>query len=762
MTAVQVRVIDTNQFSVRDTSFCSPTATTAVNVLGLVRLPDNITSVPPYQDTLKIFRDAAGTSLYAQRINSWTVAWNISCHYGDTTVYLQLCSGAIKSAVLPIHITINPMPVGPTPNYYLWRPGGEHPSEMSADELRDWNDLRNWAADDGSEPIELPSSISAVYIAGTDWTAGTPLEYFPDLTNINDAICQDIFFAHGAELTRPDKLDYQRAYVSLNFGLKNSSQKKNIVAQDTLATLAFLAADALTRNQWHLLTAPLGDMVTGDYAFGGYPATYLRKFSASATTSGSALVGNWSNYFTSNNETLRAGEGFVLHVNDYRDQTLFREYGSGVDTPVSAQSREYGLKQANGLLVFPYFDHKNWSDAHRIHTYDADQKTSRFYGIHDKQVDLPLLNSYATKERTEKANRFVFESTADHPNVSYSVTAGDVVWADDIHHFAMVGNPYLSSIDFDQFHEDNKEIIKNGFYLFVGDKYETYSPEGSDLNKFIAPMQSFLVEMQDAVSTGDLKFNVANISVPRDEATTLRSSRPTHNRMKVTLSNLYGESNTYLATRDYGMPTADRHDLTKLLSGIKASPEVYTLKNIKQSATRKAALANQVLPNGQTLVPLGIATSHEGKMRFDFSGMDSYNADIRFIDNGLQKEIDISGKDAFDYEFAYTPSVDNQGKVLADENRFFLRISGIIDGIDDVSKYEIIIYDTPNNIGVMASNDNPIRNLIITDAQGRILYCDDKVDAAFAQVRKTNELPSVFLVKVVTEYSTKTQKLITK
>ena len=672
-------------------------------------------------------------------------------------------SGCESNPVLAIVVS--------TGSTYIWQPGlGD--TEMSDVDLRDWNNEKNWGNYTLSGVVSnagIPNSNTEVIIPAINHD-GTAINHFPDLTSINDAVCKDIYFAQGAELTRPDKLTYQRAYVSLNFGLESKMQATADIGSieaiaDAICKLNGLASMAggnvLSRNQWHLLSAPLGDMVTGDYSFGGFPAAYLRKFSASAATTGTALVGNWSKYFTSSTADLIPGEGFALWMNNYRDQASFREAGSGIDSPINTGTREYGLAKSNGLLIFPYYDTKDWSDAHRIHVFEEVTNTSRFYGVDDLEISLPLLSNYTTKTRTAAANRFVFEQAAETPNVSYPVTAGDVVWANDTHHFALIGNPYLSSIDFDQFYADNSASIKNGFYLFAGDEYKTYSPGGSDLNRYIAPMQSFLVEMQESVQTANLNFQVANISIPRNDVSFLRSSQQPIDQLKITLSNENGSSNTYLATRAYGSETVNQYDLSKLLSSVKSSPEIYTLKSMKQDGMRQSAIANNIISIDNALIPLGMITSWQGNMNFTLTGMDNYNAQIMFMDALLDVEEDISGQTEFNYNFSYSPNKDNKGQVLANENRFFLRISNVPTGMNN-NAGRITVYNMNHAICILSSSNDPIKSILITDLQGRTLYRNDSVNEVYTQVRKSNELPSICVVQVVTERSSQTQKLITK
>ena len=672
----------------------------------------------------------------------------------------------------------NPMIVivGSVGGLFIWEPNpyDSQWNYKTDEEMREWNDATNWNASSlfgllSTDDLQ-PNANTDVYIGGQYNT------YYPDLTNTDDAVCKNIYFGQGAEVIRPDKLTYERAYVTLNFGLEDPAHPQvteidememmtgdfEDAALKLQALAALSATNQLSRNQWHQLSAPLGDMVTGDYSFGGFPATYLRKFSASATTTGTALVGNWSNYFTSTTAPLAPAEGFVLSVNDYRDRPLYREFGSGVDSPFGAETREYGLAKSNGLMVFPYHDIQEWSDARHIHLFDAITNTSRFYGVEDREANLPLLNTYGEKVRTAAAGRFIFEQAAGTPNVTYPVTAGDVVWADDTHRFAMVGNPYMSSIDFDRFYADNSASIKNGYYLFTGEEYQTYSPFGSDLNRYIAPMQSFMVEMQTGVQAADLNFVVENISLPREDVSYLRSSQQPIDQLKITLRNESGSSNAYLASCSYGSETVNHCDLAKLITGVKASPQVYTLKDTSDGM-KKSALANHFIPAvGDFVIPLGIVSSSHGFMQFTLTGMDGCRSRISFIDVLSGEEKDISREYEFNYSFSYSPFTDGKGQVLASENRFFLHISDVTTGIDDHTFGRIKIYDSNSDICVVSSSANLLKQVLITDVQGRVLYRNDSVGAASVSVHKPSNLPAVYIVKVVAEHSTQTQKLITK
>jgi hypothetical protein len=73
----------------------------------------------------------------------------------------------------------------------------------------------------------------------------------------------------------------------MNFGLNQYTQQTPINNALVLSSFntthrmnfsAGVSSTPLARERWHMLAAPLRGVVTGDFSFGGFPLTFLRKF----------------------------------------------------------------------------------------------------------------------------------------------------------------------------------------------------------------------------------------------------------------------------------------------------------------------------------------------------------------------------------------------------------------------------------------------------------------------------------------------------
>jgi hypothetical protein len=81
-------------------------------------------------------------------------------------------------------------------------------------------------------------------------------------------------------------------------------------------------------------------------------------------------------------------------------------------------------------------------------------------------------------------------------------------------YFALVGNPFMTTIDFEKLAEDNNTSI-NSYLIWTREGFSGYSKSGTfgtitatdDLTKYIAPLQSFIVERTDESSV-KFDFNI--------------------------------------------------------------------------------------------------------------------------------------------------------------------------------------------------------------------------------------------------------------
>lgn len=610
-----------------------------------------------------------------------------------------------------------------------------------------WNNAANW------ESGEVPNANSVVYLPGKNITS------YPVLTGLKaDNVCKDIYFAYGSQLGRSDLLTYEKAHVQLNFGLLDSQnpQIKENDESNPLRYAAYHSAQPIVRNKWHMMSTPLKKVVTGDYATGGYTGTFLRKFNASNPKSGSALSANWTEFHTATNVELRAGEGFIFWMNDFRSAFPYLEYGM-------EGNKAFGLRQLNGILELPYYEDAAMSQAHRNHEYDAENHQSVFQRFHKQTGALIDQIDYYDRGNQGEAYRFIFEQEgSESASVSYRVFMPDAGEG----RFALLGNPYLSSIDFDQFYEDNKTYIDPSYQLWTGDSFSAYSVptgEGSGgtetpASQLIAPMQSFLVQLKEGIVPPEgveLTFHIENITPAAiSTSATLKSteSNRVEELLSITATNSVGSIRTFVARNELGGNEFNSLETPKLLSSVRKVPDLYFLKPLEAGSSQMLGVSYSIIGKESVELPIALATTTKGENSFTFKGMNTYlNAEIVFVDKETGHRKNISAMEAYEYPFNYTPQIKD-GQVVADEERFALLIHAMPSHLEELAdESPILIGNNPNGwVEVFTSENDPIQSICIYDALGRMLYEKSNIGSSRHEISSANLPHSFAIVRVVT------------
>jgi hypothetical protein len=561
----------------------------------------------------------------------------------------------------------------------------------------DWNTTANWEAG------VLPSTTStapSVIIPAVASTAG-----YPTLTAATTV--HDITFKHGAQIGRPDFLDYQKAYFELDY-----------------------TKDGMT-NHWHMLSMPLKGVVSGDLAFGGKPSVFLRKFDASVPDNGSWMQGNWSAYQSSNTVPFAPAEGFISWVNE---------------------SENTNLEKIGGILKLPNFENTDvngYNLGNPYHEYDKDSKKSTFYyfdesgELDDDPDELERSDSY----------RFIFEEDATYSSISFG-NGG----------FALVGNPYPSSLDFTAFYTANLSAIANSYQIWTGTGFATYNGTAGGTadspDQYIAPMQSFIVrKIENGNGSFTPVFNAETMAVarPTNSTSQLRASENIADKLEITASYGNKATHTWVANREGGSSTFGNKDSRKLMLGISSVPEVYT---IKESENGKTGVSVNIINTDNILIPLALATSHEGETSFIFKGMDAYNAQITLIDRAENnKRIPLTGN-SFEYKFNYVPKRIND-RIVADEDRFVLELTPAHATGLNAPTEQTLVYSKDKTIHLVNSSAGSIKQVFIYNAQGRMMYANGNVVASSYKIDAGN-LPEICIVKIVTDKGVKNVKVLVK
>jgi hypothetical protein len=320
--------------------------------------------------------------------------------------------------------------------------------------------------------------------------------------------------------------------------------------------------------------------------------------------------------------------------------------------------------------------------------------------------------------------------------------------------FALAANPFMTSIDFTQLIADNPHITSN--YLIWNDTqgHIGYTPDGewgggivngTEYGK-IAPLQSFFIE-QNTSGNYELVFDIATLGATG--SATLRSAAVSGNKLNIVASNEAGSILTFIANREYGQPAVSNRDARKLLPATTNLPDIYTLKD---SDSGVVALGANIINTNDAIVPLGLSTAYTGAIQLEFSGMDSYNANITLIDMVENQYIDISDRASFSYSF------ENN---VNPENRFYIQFTPkTITGIEAPAGTQGSVYSRNGMLHAVAGTSGLIRQIWVYDLQGKLVYADKNIDAPAHIVNAA--LPAVCVVKLITEKGVKNVKLINK
>ncbi|MDR1762985.1 MAG: T9SS type A sorting domain-containing protein [Dysgonamonadaceae bacterium] len=558
-----------------------------------------------------------------------------------------------------------------------------------------------------------PSADDEVIISGS-------AANFPILASDDNAQVRNITFEPGAEIGRQDLLNYDKAFVQLDFSSANS------------------------RNRWWMMGNPFQELFVGDLNFGGYPSMDLKQFLPDA-----GGIGRWSAY-PGITKKFGLGESF--------DFWLYPDTREG----------DFGLNLTGGIIEFPYFNNPNVPAAvHWTHTYYADTQESTFTGW-SSVSNIPTPNG-------------TFELIQRDTAIANKLADGDLSKAlifgkgtDGLSGFATVGNPYMSSIDFAALKNDNS-FIKSSYQIWIGSGkesggryagYNTALPAnegefgyaGQGLNGIIAPVQGFMVEIAEGESTENraIQFNIENIT-SNVAKNSLRSSNPQDIKvLSIKAQTADDAAVAKVAAGQSGSLLFGNNDSYKIMGTISEIPEIYSLKTAKNGLS--APVAVNLLPeiSEETNIPLGIYSTFKGNMNITFSGMNRFDGAITLIDNELNKVIPLAG-DEKSYDFNYTPPVAN-GKNVADESRFVLKISGSLTG-NEIAKQAFINVFSPDKGIISLISTELLLDVKIVDLQGKTIATQHP-EGLSATVQ--NLSTGTYIVKATTKSGVKIMKITVK
>jgi hypothetical protein len=566
----------------------------------------------------------------------------------------------------------------------------------------DWTDADNWVNG-------IPTTDRDVIIPGNN-------SVYPTLTAENAAIANNIYFETGGEIGQIQHLTYNKAFVELNLGYYNE-EGEFVNAKPT--------SKSLQRNRFYTITAPLKEMVSGDFAFGGKPTAYAQY---ADPVNGETVdpVQGFTNTLPYYNVPLTKGFGFAYFVNHSPE-----EEGANIsETNPAAKYDQTNLNSVQGIVSFPYFANDNLRNSlNPYHAFDGAKSIFSYYRLDGEPVTTPA--DEVTRDLS-LANRFIAEEEGVIP-------ASFILPLNEVDAETLVGNPFLSHLDFTQLYVDNKEVLSNYYRIWKGNASyvvevdetngtfvsSTNSDNGAD-ETLIAPLQSVFVERKAA---GDFTVNVANVSVTKANGASQPALRAANTEME-TLKIIARNENEASAVVLHRDTEVEESGIRKVFTVYDEVPELYFDK--------EKALEILTIDKNTISVPLGIKALDEEAITLSFTGIENLSDPVRLYDTKENQKIVLDANAS--YPFTHDVNA---------ADRFFLLFGNEIP--TNIASFDktISVSCKDNQIKVVSSSFNPIRSVKIFNMQGQLIHAGNHLSVPVYSAEINAK--GIYIVEVQTE-----------
>lgn len=641
---------------------------------------------------------------YKLPIDATTYVWNFSPSYlnskytevlGDpSTIYVDL-----GEDVPDIHVIVgvqNGCGVGPNSND-LYVDYAAHQTEWLGTVSNEWHNNKNWTH-------HVPAACTDVIIrdvTSTNDAAQSETEefyeksgHYPEIEDGRTGECKNITFRPGAGVKGLDRLTYKRAFVQVD----------------------------LQRNVYYTLTAPLGDMYSGDFYFGGMPEMEIRFFKdvlPDSKRSTGAVSEDWTQPF----QTLDAelyGKGILYRVSD-----SVWNYPNGLLLQNTSKVITFPRMNTDSSLVTTVYPH------------------SSFTGKLFTKIPVKL-------DKTENAYRFAAEAGTGSLPTQFTLSTDD----DGL---TLIPNPLMTHLDVVSFLADNSEVLAGNAKFWNGKNFNSFMSgadlwnnpdEGSYLDCLLMPpMQAFLVEV---ISGGDeIVYDYDNhFKSDVDGAYDLRADKK-KDVMYVQTAN----SSASIAKRDGKNNGYNKNEDSFKLFPVLADkqPNVYTLTG---------GMAVDINQFGQYpfVAPIGVKTNREEPtdVTLKFKGAESFSdVDVILVNNKTGEEVNL--KDESSYMLTVTDSVDNSTLQIEFRNSQDVSTNAS-DVVADESGIQIFV-ENGNTIKVLCASDNKINTVEVFGLTGRTITKHDNINSSHFNLT-LNSGASTVTVRATTEKGVKVEKVL--
>ncbi len=513
----------------------------------------------------------------------------------------------------------------------------------------DWNNMLNWAKADGTPVSAVPAKCTNVHIPSTVDS------FFPNISatkksEYGEAECYNLYLHYGSKVGTPQSLLYHRAYVDYNFGIMGQSGEVTAFEHTGHPT-----ADKkmLKRDRWYMLATPIKDVCAGDFSLAGYPMTYCRNIQSTQVSAISDVT--FERSFNTLSRKFLEG--------DYNVRNAFMLKVAPLEAGRVGYDNHKHLNALNGILRLPNFEevNKHYSIFPLQHYYAREGKSKMYYF---REKDLRPLNRSEEIRRTEASFRFIFEQQAlkeedfNNTHIGTILVNGKTVQGYSYpavysgSSTILIGNPFMTPIDFDKLYKANETKIEPYYYIFEDNQWKVYevnNPAVSTLSKEIQPLQSILIFFKEGQSYNEINFptfddmsvllspNDTKDLVPRSSTGSCNCKLP----LKVQLTTELGRSSSaYLSwdSQQHSVPAVMNSSFVEQATIFIVNPESGKGNYLQASETTYDAY------------PIGIYYSLGGTIKLSFENIDRKEYEsLVLLDLVEDKEINLLEENSYSY-----------------------------------------------------------------------------------------------------------------
>lgn len=425
-----------------------------------------------------------------------------------------------------------------------------------------------------------------------------------DVEKFQGNVCREIYFKPGAELLRPHRLQYERAWVEKE----------------------------LDANKWYLVSAPMKSTYAGDM----YVPVSMTDVSDGTTVSGrqvteafQPITFNTTTYsrtrypvyqrswgmnngtvYTKQND-IRANS-YSANLNYSTVTTNMAEWGHAYNdvqvaynTLTAFAIRAHKKDQTDKTLIrLPKadaaFDYYDWTGTASTPAAGAGIRTVGRVGIYK------LVTDYQDDTNTE-TSPLVF-------SISAMQQQGDYV---------LVGNPFMVSLDMKKFFDGNAALSNEGYWTYEGSVAEAHAIPATEKTTVIKPMQAFFVKKGTATELTFTKEMQIDGNFPTPPGWGSGSSKA----LTMWAGNAQGQSKASVVM-DEGQDVETLFD-----SNLDNVPMIYTVAHGQAVSIHHSASSEAI--------GFGVVCSKQEAVEVTLTGADDVEGNLYVVDavSGMQTEV---------------------------------------------------------------------------------------------------------------------------